>query len=107
MNKTAAEDIVHLYQELVRCNMNHGSSGNVSCREADRFLITPTGATATSLAAQQLVEVPLTGTPQPGTAPSSEWAMHAAVYAACPEAGFVVHTHADAGVSLHRLGLRR
>ena len=36
--------------------------------------------------------------------PSSEWAMHAAVYRVCPAATFVVHTHADACTALACLG---
>ena len=32
--------------------------------------------------------------------PSSEWAMHAGIYAACPEAQFIIHTHADACTAL-------
>jgi L-fuculose-phosphate aldolase len=32
--------------------------------------------------------------------------MHAAVYHECPEAGFVVHTHADACTALASLGLK-
>jgi L-fuculose-phosphate aldolase len=39
----------------------------------------------------------------PGT-PSSEWALHAAVYRECPEAGFIAHTHADACTALACLG---
>jgi L-fuculose-phosphate aldolase len=36
--------------------------------------------------------------------PSSEWAMHAAVYRVCSEAGFIVHTHSDACTALACLG---
>ncbi len=34
------------------------------------------------------------------TAPSSEWAMHAAIYLAYPSAQCIVHTHADACTAL-------
>ncbi|WBV45191.1 class II aldolase/adducin family protein [Pseudoroseomonas cervicalis] len=96
----AAETLLWLYRELARRGLNHGSSGNVSCRQGDALLITPTGATAESLRAEQMVALPLAGPPAPGSAPSSEWPMHAAVYAACPRAEWVVHCHADACTAL-------
>ncbi|MBN8889399.1 MAG: hypothetical protein ABS99_01375 [Acetobacteraceae bacterium SCN 69-10] len=100
MSATLAEDVVTVYQELGCQRMNSGSSGNVSVRVGERMLITPTGATAESLAADQLVLMPFAGPPPDGTRPSSEWSMHGAVYEACPEAGCVVHTHADACTAL-------
>lgn len=101
---TPADAVVELYRALARHRMNHGSSGNVSLRQGDDMLITPTGATEESLSAEELVRLPLPGPPLPGTAPSSEWEMHAAVYAACPEANCVVHTHADHCTALASLG---
>jgi L-fuculose-phosphate aldolase len=55
--------------------------------------------TAVDLAAVTLDGVALTT-----VTPSSEWAMHAAVYRECPEAAFVAHTHADASTALACLG---
>ncbi len=99
-----AEALVALYRELAGRGLNNGSSGNVSLRRGGEMLISPTGATAESLSVEGLVRMPCAGPPVPGTSPSSEWAMHAAVYAACPEAGCVVHTHADACTALAALG---
>jgi L-fuculose-phosphate aldolase len=104
MSGDLAEALVALYRELARQHLNHGSSGNVSLRIGTDMLITPTGATTDSLTTAQLVRLPLAGPPVPGTSPSSEWPMHAAVYDACPEAGCVVHTHADACTALACLG---
>jgi L-fuculose-phosphate aldolase len=42
----------------------------------------------------------LDGRAQANRRPSSEWAMHAGIYAARPEAQFIVHTHADACTAL-------
>lgn len=98
-----AEEIVFVYRELARLGLNHGSSGNVSLRQPGGMLITPSGATAESLTPESLVAMGLEAA-VPGSNPSSEWPMHAAVYAACPEAGAVVHTHADACTALSCLG---
>jgi L-fuculose-phosphate aldolase len=95
-----AEAIVAVYQELGRQRLNNGSSGNVSLRLGDSMLITPTGATADTLAADQLVLMPIGGPAPDGSAPSSEWPMHSAVYEVCPDAVCVVHTHADCCTAL-------
>lgn len=104
MTDTDATALVALYRALAEQRMNHGSSGNVSLRLGDEMLISPTGATEASLTAAELVRLPIAGPPRPGTAPSTEWEMHAAVYAACPAAQCVVHTHADACTALACLG---
>ncbi|HWL79755.1 MAG TPA: class II aldolase/adducin family protein [Roseomonas sp.] len=96
--------LVTLYRELAAHRLNNGSSGNVSLRMGDDMLISPSGATAETLTEDQLVRLPVTGPPLPGTVPSSEWALHAAVFAACPEAACVVHTHSDACTALSCLG---
>jgi len=74
-----------------------GTSGNLSVRVDGGMLITPSGIAYDTLRPEDLVPVRFTG---PGTAawdhpldPSSEWAMHQAVYQARPEAGAVVHGH--------------
>jgi len=78
-----------------------GTSGNLSVRitldGAEGMLITPSGIAYDTLQPEDMVPVRFTG---PGTAdwqhpldPSSEWAMHQAVYQARPEAGAVVHGH--------------
>lgn len=92
-------ELVALYRALAARGMNTASTGNVSRRTAAGMLITPTGCTAETLGEAGLVETPLDG-PLPGTAPSSEWSMHAAIYQAHPEAGAIVHTHADACTAL-------
>ena len=97
-----AARLVAVYRALGEQRLNHGSAGNVSARigpdpQAD-MLITPTRATAETLTPDQLVRMPLASPPAPRA--SSEWAMHAAVYAACPEAACIIHTHADACTAL-------
>jgi L-fuculose-phosphate aldolase len=76
-----------------------GAAGNLSLRRGDRMLITPRGAALEAIDPMDLVDVALAdGAVAPDHAtdsrPSSETALHRAVYAAAPRAGAVVHTHA-------------
>lgn len=81
----------------VALGLNHGTSGNVSARTADGFLITPSGRPFDTLMPADLVEVGAAGSPPAaGLAPSTEWPMHRAIYAARPEVAAVVHAHSAA-----------
>src|SRR5512145_2531919 len=76
-------------------------SGNVSCRSAGGFLITPAGKPYRDLAPGDLVELPVHGEPSAsGRRPSSEWRMHAAIYAGRPDAAAIVHTHSPHATAL-------
>ena len=93
--------LVSLYRELARRGMNAGSSGNVSTRlPGEHMLITPSGCSAENLTARGLVAMALDGAVRGKATPSSEWSMHAAIYAGFPEAAWIVHTHADACTAL-------
>jgi len=93
--------LVALYRALADRGMNTGSSGNVSARTRGGMLITPSGCSAATLREPGLVAMSLDGTTARANAnPSSEWSMHAAVYAAHPAAAWIVHTHADACTAL-------
>jgi L-fuculose-phosphate aldolase len=94
------EDVAWLYRTLGERGLIVGSSGNVSGLAADglSMVITPSGANPE--AAAELAAVALDGTVLGAGTPSSEWALHAAVYRTCKEARFVVHTHADASTAL-------
>jgi L-fuculose-phosphate aldolase len=94
------EAIVEAYRELGALGLNVGSSGNISVRVGAGMMITPTGCTAESLRPKDLVLCDLGGRAEGPLAPSSEWAMHAAVYKHVDAALAVVHTHADNCVAL-------
>ena len=72
----------------------HGTTGNLSARLSDGFLITATDACLGDLEQESIVKVHLAGPmPPTGPRPSKTLALHRAIYAAAPEAGCVVHTH--------------
>ena len=98
------DDVAWLYKQAGARGLIAGSSGNVSGRTQDgsSMVITPSGGDPDTVTA--LVRMCMTGEVRDSGTPSSEWAMHAAIYRVCPEAAFIVHTHADACTALACLG---
>lgn len=70
------------------------------------MLITSSGGSPDGADASGLVAMRLDGTAPSGLVPSSEWGIHAGIYAGRPDAGCIVHTHADACTALACLGER-
>jgi L-fuculose-phosphate aldolase len=93
--RLSRQALVEAMRTLDGTGMNFGSTGNASARTADGFLITPTGVRPADLGPARIVKVTHAGAWRGKWRPSSEWQMHAAVYAAYPDARAVVHTHAD------------
>ena len=87
--------------------INIGTTGNMSTRSDGGMLITPSGIPPRELAPEAIVMMDLDGRWQGAFKPSSEWALHAAVYKARPDVQAVVHAHPDHCVALScaRLGL--
>ena len=94
------EALADHYRRAEHIGLNELASGNLSCRFDDGMLISPGGATAATISADNIVRMSLDGHWQGTTQPSSEWPMHAAIYAAHAEAQAVVHTHSDYCVAL-------
>lgn len=95
------ERIIAISQALDAAGLVPNKSGNVSCRSAGGFLITPAGKPYRDLAPGDLVELPVHGEPPAsGRRPSSEWRMHAAIYAGRPDAAAIVHTHSPRATAL-------
>jgi L-fuculose-phosphate aldolase len=84
----------------VSLGLNRGTSGNVSARSPEGFLITPSGRDMTELAAADMAPVDMEGRAPEGLKPSSEWRFHRDIYAAFPEAGAIVHAHSPFAVAL-------
>lgn len=83
-------------KELLDKGLVEGTSGNVSARQSDGTVcITPSSVDYRIMTLEDLVVIDAAGTPVSGTrAPSSEKALHLACYAAFPEVGAVIHSHA-------------
>jgi L-fuculose-phosphate aldolase len=81
---------------MLRLGLVRGTSGNVSAREGERVLITPSGFPYPEMTVDDLVTMELDGRVVAGERePSSEWRVHTAVYAARPDALALVHTHSE------------
>jgi L-fuculose-phosphate aldolase len=93
-------DVTAVYREVGRRGLIVASSGNVSHRTPVGMIITPSGCSAETLEPVGLVAMTLAGDVKGSLTPSSEWAMHAAIYLAYPAAQCIVHTHADACTAL-------
>jgi L-fuculose-phosphate aldolase len=93
-------ELAALYRSLGRHHLVFGSAGNVSARRGAGMAITATGAQADAIEPAAIVTMDLDGGFTGAVLPSSEWAMHAAIYRATQAAEVVVHTHSDAAVAL-------
>lgn len=73
--------------------LNQGTSGNVSVREGEGFLITPSALAYDQCWPEDLVWLDMTGAAQGKRRPSSEWRMHRDIYHHFPQAGAILHAH--------------
>lgn len=80
--------------------LNRGSSGNVSARWHDGFLITPSGLPIADTEPAAIVRVDLAGRFDGTQRPSSEWRIHRDIYRARADSGAVVHAHSPFAVAL-------
>lgn len=81
--------------------LSKGTSGNLSGRTHDGYLITPTGIAYDDLKTGSLVEMDLDGRRLDGDfKPSSEWSFHADIYRERPEVRAVVHVHSPYATGL-------
>lgn len=97
-----ATAIVAAAQHLDVAGMMPSKSGNISVRDGDGFIITPAALPYARMTPADIVMVHADGAAAPGAVhrPSSEWRLHAAIYAARSEAGAVVHTHSPRATAL-------
>jgi L-fuculose-phosphate aldolase len=100
--ETAAAEVAATRAEIVRVaralrerNLAIGTSGNVGARLDDgRIAITPSTMDYDEMTPEDVVIVEEDGTPSEGRhRPSSELALHVAVFAARPDVRAIVHTH--------------
>ncbi len=98
-------EIVTVCRQLYHKGLLAGADGNVSVKVGDKIITTPSGAHKGFMQEDDLVVTDLTGRIVEGNGtPSSELAMHLAIYEADPECGAVVHTHAPNALALSVAG---
>ena len=87
------EALLNSAQTLQARGLNQGTSGNVSVRQGDGFLITPSGMPIDDMDTNSMVEMNMLGEPISDGKPSSEWRFHRDIYKSKQEVGAVIHTH--------------
>lgn len=91
-----SEEVVKTGRSLLEKGLVTGTWGNVSARLPGSGLvaITPSGRDYRLMTADDITVIDLQGAKVAGALnPSSEWPLHAAIYARRPDVGAVVHTH--------------
>jgi L-fuculose-phosphate aldolase len=88
--------------------LTSGSGGNISVRVpgTDRYLCTATGVTFRDTAVENVIEMDLAGRQHGGDGkPSKEYRWHAGIFATCPDANGVVHSHSTATMAFGIVGM--
>lgn len=106
MNEAEARhEIVRVGRSLFERGYVHASTGNISVRLADGFLITPTDACLGFLQPDRLARLDAQGQQTGGDRASKTLALHRRIYASDPDARCVVHTHSTHLVALTLAGV--
>ena len=85
--------------------LNQGTSGNISVRQGDQFLITPSAMPYEELEPDDILEMGFDGSHDPNKLPSSEWRFHRDILLAKPEVCSVVHTHSAYATTIAIMGI--
>lgn len=99
MADTRAE-LIAAARALQPAGLNKGTAGNVSVRDGDGFLITPTGLPYDTLVPDDIPRMALDGTYAGRRQPSSEWRFHRDIYAQRVDAGAIIHAHSPFATAL-------
>jgi L-fuculose-phosphate aldolase len=89
--------------QLEALGLNRGTSGNMSTRIQDGFLITPSGIATPDLHSSLMVKLDADGNPidrENGPQRSSEWRFHRDIYHARTDVQAIVHVHSAYATAL-------
>ena len=94
------DSICRLAKSLFDRGLTIGSSGNISVRLADGWLMTPTGSSMGNLDPNEISKLDLNGNLISGKSPTKESFLHIAMYDERPDSGAVVHLHSTHSVAV-------
>ncbi|PJE26469.1 L-fuculose phosphate aldolase [Pseudooceanicola marinus] len=92
--------LIEASRACIAQGLSNATAGNISIRFGAGMMITPSGIPPEEMRPEMMVPCTFDGTWQGHWKPSSEWALHAALYAARPRAQAVVHAHPTHCVAL-------
>lgn len=94
------EEICELARSVFTRGLTHGSTGNISAKCEDGWLLTPTGSSLGRLDPARLSKLDWSGRLISGDPPSKENFLHLAMYGERPRNSAVVHLHSTHSVAL-------
>ena len=94
------EDICVIGASIFGRGLTAGSSGNISVKTEDGWLMTPTGSSLGRLDPARLSKLGADGRLVSGDAPTKESFLHRVMYEERPETGAVVHLHSTHSVAV-------
>jgi ribulose-5-phosphate 4-epimerase/fuculose-1-phosphate aldolase len=94
------EDICRLGASIYSRGLTHGSTGNISQKCEDGWLLTPTGSNLGLLEPSRLSKLDWKGNLVSGDAPSKEAFLHLAMYEERAKNAAVVHLHSTHSVAV-------
>ena len=101
MSENAKRDsICRLAKSLFDRGLTIGSSGNISVRLDDGWLMTPTGSSMGNLDPNEISKLDLSGNLISGNNPTKESFLHIAMYDERPDSQAVVHLHSTHSVAV-------
>ena len=94
------DEVCRIARSIFERGLTHGSTGNISARLDDGWLLTPTGSNLGTLDPARLSKLDWNGTLVSGDAPSKESFLHLAMYEERARAGAVIHLHSTHSVAV-------
>jgi 3-dehydro-4-phosphotetronate decarboxylase len=94
------EEIALLGRSIYERGLTHGSTGNISAKLDDGWLLTPTGSNLGRLDPARLSKLDWNGKLLAGDQPSKENFLHLAMYQERKQNGAVVHLHSTHSVAV-------
>lgn len=105
MNESALrEEIVRFGRSLFDRGLTAGSTGNISVRLDDGWLLTPTNACLGNLDPARLAKLDWQGRSISGDTPSKEAFLHRSLYEERQDAGAIVHLHSTHSAAVSCMG---
>ena len=101
MNETRTRDlIVEMAKSLFDRGLTFGSSGNISVRTEEGWLMTPTGCSMGNIDPNSISKLDKKGNLISGDPPTKESFLHLAMYEKRPQDSAVVHLHSTHSVAV-------
>jgi len=94
------EEISRIARSIFDRGLTHGSTGNISAKLDDGWLITPTGSSLGALDPARISKLDWNGALLSGDPPSKENFLHLGMYRERSKLGAVVHLHATYSVAV-------